>query len=76
MKVLVTGHKGYIGTVMVPMLLNEGFDVVGMDTDLYRFCTYGDIPVDIPTINKDVRDIGVDDVRSKKSLREREELED
>jgi len=36
MKVLVTGHKGYIGTVMVPMLLKEGFDVVGMDTDLYR----------------------------------------
>ncbi len=63
MKVLVTGHKGYIGTVMVPMLLKEGFDVVGMDTDLYRYCTYGDQPVDIPSIEKDVRDVSVEDLR-------------
>ncbi|WP_166268438.1 NAD-dependent epimerase/dehydratase family protein [Marinobacter caseinilyticus] len=57
MKVLVTGHKGFIGTVMVPMLLEEGFDVTGLDTDLYRFCTYGDDPLEIPTINKDVRNV-------------------
>jgi len=63
MKVLVTGHKGYIGTVMVPMLLKEGFDVVGMDTDLYRSCTYGEQLVDVPTIDKDVRDVVVDDVK-------------
>ena len=63
MKVLVTGHKGYIGTVMVPMLLKEGFDVVGMDTDLYRSCTYGEQLVDVPTIDKDVRDVAVDDVK-------------
>ena len=63
MKVLVTGHRGYIGTVMVPMLLKEGFEVVGMDTDLYRFCTYGDTPVAIPSIEKDVRDVTPDDVK-------------
>ena len=63
MKVLVTGHKGYIGTVMVPMLVKSGFDVVGMDTDLYRYCTYGDQPVDIPSIEKDVRDVSVEDLR-------------
>ena len=37
MKVLVTGHRGYIGTVMVPMLLSSGHDVVGLDTDLLRW---------------------------------------
>lgn len=63
MKVLVTGHRGFIGTVMVPILLDNGFDVVGLDTDLYRFCTYGDEPIDIPKIEKDVRDVVADDLR-------------
>ena len=63
MKVLVTGHRGFIGTVMIPILLKEGFDVVGLDTDLYRYCTYGDGPISIPSINKDVRDVAPDDLR-------------
>lgn len=62
MKVLVTGHRGFIGTVMVPMLLEEGFDVTGLDTDLYRYCTYGDEPLTIPTIAKDVRDVEPSDI--------------
>ena len=41
MKVLVTGHHGYIGSVMVPTLLDAGHDVVGMDTDLYGDCPFG-----------------------------------
>lgn len=63
MKVLVTGHRGFIGTVMVPILLKEGFDVTGLDTDLYRFCTYGDDPVSIPSIDKDVRDVEKEDLK-------------
>jgi nucleoside-diphosphate-sugar epimerase len=63
MKVLVTGHLGYIGTVMVPLLLKDGFEVVGLDTDLYRYCTYGELPTDIPLIKKDVRDVTIDDVK-------------
>ena len=39
-KVLVTGHLGYIGTVMVPMLARAGHDVVGIDSDLYERCTF------------------------------------
>ena len=62
MKVLVTGHRGFIGTVMVPMLLKEGFDVTGLDTDLYRYCTYGEEPLAIPEINKDVRDVEASDL--------------
>jgi nucleoside-diphosphate-sugar epimerase len=57
MRVLVTGHLGYIGTVMTPMLLAEGFDVVGLDSDLYRRCTFGAGLVEVPTIFKDIRDI-------------------
>ncbi|MAR91610.1 MAG: NAD-dependent dehydratase [Pseudomonadales bacterium] len=63
MKVLVTGHKGFIGTVMVPMLLQEGFEVTGLDSDLYRYCTYGDGMVEVPTIEKDVRDVTKDDLK-------------
>ena len=42
MRVLVTGHLGYIGSVLVPVLQAAGHDVVGLDTDLYRGCTFGD----------------------------------
>ena len=57
MRVLVTGHKGYIGTVMVPMLLAAGHDVVGLDSDLYRQCTFGGVDgiADIPELKKDIR---------------------
>jgi nucleoside-diphosphate-sugar epimerase len=63
MKVLVTGHLGFIGTVMVPILIREGFDVIGLDIDLYRFCTYGEPPVTVPTIRKDVRDVEKSDIK-------------
>ena len=62
MRVLVTGNKGYIGAVMVPMLTAEGFDVVGLDTDLYRRSTFGTWDQNIPTILKDVRDIQASDL--------------
>ena len=57
MRVLVTGNNGYIGTVLCPMLLERGHEVVGLDTDLYEQCTFsGDMP-DIETIRMDVRDV-------------------
>ncbi len=63
MRVLVTGHNGYVGTVLVPMLLNAGHDVVGLDSNLYQAATFGeeDAPA-IPAINKDVRDVTHADV--------------
>jgi nucleoside-diphosphate-sugar epimerase len=61
MRVLVTGHLGYIGTVLTPMLLKEGYEVVGMDSDLYRASTFGDGLVEVPNILKDIRDAVVDD---------------
>lgn len=62
MRVLVTGHLGYIGTVMVPMLLKEGHEVVGLDSDLYAASTFGEGIVDVPAIKKDVRDVEVRDL--------------
>ena len=41
MKILVTGHLGYIGTVLVPMLLGKGHEVHGMDADWFGRCTFG-----------------------------------
>ena len=56
MRILVTGHKGYIGTVMVPMLLAAGHDVVGLDSDLFRQCTFGPGIHDVPELQLDLRD--------------------
>jgi nucleoside-diphosphate-sugar epimerase len=64
-KVLVTGHLGYIGTVMVPLLLKAGHQVSGCDTNLYQRCDFaegGEI-ASVPNLNKDVRDLDVSDVK-------------
>lgn len=65
MKILITGHLGYIGTVMAPMARAAGHDVVGLDSDLYSRCTFpgGGAIEDIPTIVKDIRSVSVDDLR-------------
>jgi len=56
MRVLLTGNRGYIGTVMGPMLSAAGHDVVGLDTDFYAACTFvGSVP-EIPTIRRDLRE--------------------
>lgn len=62
MRVLVTGYKGYIGTVLVPMLLECEHEVVGLDTDLFEQCTFsGEIPA-VESIQKDVRDVEEQDL--------------
>lgn len=59
MKVLITGHLGYIGTVMTPAVLAAGHDVVGLDVDLYRRCTFGDPGriAAVPDLGIDLRDV-------------------
>ncbi|MDS4028146.1 MAG: SDR family oxidoreductase [Candidatus Contendobacter sp.] len=59
MHILVTGSMGYIGAVLVPMLLEQGHDVVGLDTDYYSRCTFMGAPIDVPTLTSDVRDISM-----------------
>lgn len=62
MKILVTGNRGYIGTVMVPMLLAEGYRVTGLDTDLYHRSTFGEWEEQVETIQKDLREIVPGDI--------------
>jgi nucleoside-diphosphate-sugar epimerase len=57
MKVLLTGHKGYIGAVASTMLGSAGHEVVGLDTDLFTGCDFGAAPEEIPEIRKDIRNL-------------------
>lgn len=57
MRVLVTGHRGYIGTLLVPMLRRLGHDVTGLDSELYEGCGFVRTPPAVPSIRRDVRDV-------------------
>jgi nucleoside-diphosphate-sugar epimerase len=62
MKILLTGHKGYIGAVAVPILQSAGHDVVGIDSDLYAGCDFGPSAPAIPELRKDLRDLSRSDL--------------
>ena len=57
MRILLTGHKGYIGAVAGPILQSAGHEVVGLDTDLFAGCDFGEPAAEIPEIRKDMRDL-------------------
>jgi nucleoside-diphosphate-sugar epimerase len=57
MKILLTGHKGYIGAVAGPILRSAGHEVVGLDTNLFAGCDFGVEVPEIPEIRKDLRDL-------------------
>jgi nucleoside-diphosphate-sugar epimerase len=63
MKVLLTGHHGYIGSVMAGVLREAGHDVTGLDSYLYEGCDFGRDGQSVPSIRKDVRDVGPADLR-------------
>lgn len=63
MRVLVTGHNGYIGCVLVPILVHAGHEVVGLDNCLFEDCTLGPDVERISTIRKDVRAVEQRDVQ-------------
>ncbi|HWY30221.1 MAG TPA: NAD(P)-dependent oxidoreductase, partial [Candidatus Acidoferrum sp.] len=61
-RILITGHNGYIGSVMAPHLAAAGHDVVGMDTGLFgECCLVPDLGM-IGTIKKDIRDLTARDL--------------
>jgi nucleoside-diphosphate-sugar epimerase len=61
-RILLTGHNGYIGSVMGPHLVSAGYDVVGMDTKYFGECTLIPNPANIPEMQKDIRDLTADDL--------------
>jgi nucleoside-diphosphate-sugar epimerase len=61
-RVLLTGHQGYLGTVMAPVLAAAGHEVVGLDSGLFADCVLGPAPADPPGHRVDLRDLTADHV--------------
>src|SRR5258706_11134049 len=57
MRVLITGHEGYLGGALVPAFVAAGHDVVGLDTGLFADCTLGPAPEPVPALRTDLRDV-------------------
>jgi nucleoside-diphosphate-sugar epimerase len=57
MKILLTGHKGYIGAVASSVLSSAGHEVVGLDTDFFAGCDFGQPADGITELRKDLRDL-------------------
>ncbi|CAL9662108.1 NAD-dependent epimerase/dehydratase family protein [Streptomyces sp. enrichment culture] len=62
MRVLLTGHQGYLGTVMAPVLAAAGHEVVGLDAGLFADCVLGPTPADPPGQRVDLRDVTAEHV--------------
>jgi nucleoside-diphosphate-sugar epimerase len=63
MKILVTGNLGYIGSVLVPILLDNGHEVTGFDIGYYKDCLLYNNDINIKQIIKDIRDVSLQDVK-------------
>jgi len=61
--ILVTGSDGYIGAVLVPILIKNKFNVVGLDCGYFKKSIIGDLPLKFNQINKDIRKISDKDLR-------------
>jgi nucleoside-diphosphate-sugar epimerase len=61
MKVLVTGHDGYIGTVLTPLLARAGHEPVGLDASLFAAYAFAE-PPEIPAREADIRDVTAEDL--------------
>jgi nucleoside-diphosphate-sugar epimerase len=59
---LLTGHQGYIGSVMAPMLVAAGNEVVGLDSRLFESCDFGEPPRKVPELDIDLRDVARSDL--------------
>jgi nucleoside-diphosphate-sugar epimerase len=61
-RVLVTGHQGYLGSVLLPRLVQAGYDVVGLDVGFFADCTLGPAPAQVPAVHVDLRDVTAADL--------------
>ena len=63
MKVLVTGTEGYLGSLLPPLLMQRGHEVIGVDTGYYKVgWLYNGTEVTAKTLNKDIRHITTEDL--------------
>jgi nucleoside-diphosphate-sugar epimerase len=63
MRVLITGHNGYIGSVLAPMVRAAGHDIVGLDSFLFEGGTFGRDGSHIDALRMDLRDVQIEDLR-------------
>jgi nucleoside-diphosphate-sugar epimerase len=62
-RVLITGHNGYIGSMLGPIFVQAGYDIVGLDMGYFSACTLVPDKVEIPSTLKDLRELNVEDVK-------------
>ena len=62
-RILLTGHNGYIGSVMTPMLIARGYETVGLDTGYFATCNLVEPPARIASMDRDLRDVTAEDLR-------------
>ncbi|HEY9603805.1 MAG TPA: SDR family oxidoreductase [Allocoleopsis sp.] len=63
MKVLVTGTEGYLGSLLPPLLIERGHEVLGVDTGFYKVgWLYNGTNVTAKTLTKDIRHITPEDL--------------
>jgi nucleoside-diphosphate-sugar epimerase len=62
LRILVTGHNGYVGSVLVPILEEANHNVVGLDSDLFAPCTFGQNGHEVESFRTDVRDVESEDL--------------
>ena len=63
MRVLMTGHNGYLGSVMARFFREAGHDVTGLDTFFFEDCTFGADGAAVPAVHADTRDIDIEQLR-------------
>jgi nucleoside-diphosphate-sugar epimerase len=64
MKILVTGTEGYLGSLLPPLLIERGHEVIGVDTGFYKVgWLYNGTEVTAKTLNKDIRNIILKDLQ-------------
>ena len=63
MKIVVTGHHGFIGSALVPVLVEAGHDVVGIDTFYYEGCDLVPDEAEVTSVACDVRDLTAEHFR-------------
>jgi len=61
-RILVTGDRGYFGSILVPMLVEHGYRVSGIDQRYYDGCAFGEFQPVVDSQRKDIRDITEDDL--------------
>ncbi|WP_445629175.1 NAD-dependent epimerase/dehydratase family protein [Nostoc sp. DSM 114167] len=69
MKILVTGTEGYIGSLLAPLLIQQGHEVIGLDTGFYKVgWLYNGTKLTAKTLNKDIRHITIEDLQGVEAI--------